>query len=187
MNHILILSDYDTNRICFFVAVSVNSQSAPKLSVATKEKIIKEGEQFEFICKAGRPIETCRIKFSNLNGGIKMRENDKKEDYEYLGGGFQRGDCGITYFTIKPDQHGNVTCTVGFPELYDESIGWTDLIIAIAPTTLIMTVKNEFREGEEMHISCTATGGRPASSVSLLLGNFIFSHIVDVGMSDRLI
>jgi hypothetical protein len=151
----------------------VNSQSAPKLNVDTKEdEIVKEDEQFEFICRAGRPIETCRIKFSNMNGGIKMRENDKKNNYEYLGDGFQRGDCGIRYFAIKPDQHGNVTCTVGFPELYVESISSTNLIVAIAPTALNMTMRTEFMEGEEMHISCTATGGRPATSISLLLGNY---------------
>jgi len=153
------------------VAVSVHSQSAPRLNVDAKEKIVKGGEQFEFICRAGRPIETCSIKFSNQNSGIKMRENAKKDDYEYLGGGYQRGDCGIKYFAIKPDQHGNVTCTVGFPDLDVESIGATNLIVAIAPTAINLESRNEFKEGEEMRISCTAVGGRPASSVALLLGN----------------
>jgi hypothetical protein len=159
--------------ILFIVAVSVNSQSAPRLNVDAKEKIVKEGEQFEFVCRAGRPIEGCVIEFRNQRIGIKMRENIKKNDYEYLGGGYQRGDCGIRYFAIKPDHHGNVTCTVGFPDLDVESIGTTNLIVAIAPTAINLELRNEFRVGEEIRISCTAPGGRPASSVSLLLGNFL--------------
>jgi hypothetical protein len=122
----------------------------------------------------GRPIETCVIEFANQNDYIKMQVNIKKDDYEYFGRGYQRGDCGIRYYAIKPDQNGNVTCTVGFSDLDVESSGSTNLIVAIAPTTINLESRNEFREGEEMRISCTATGSRPASSVSILLGNFLF-------------
>jgi len=155
-----------------FVAVTVRSQQAPRLNVDAKEKVVKGGEQFDFICRAGRPIETCSIKFSGLPQSFKIRESAKKDDYEYFGNGFQKGDCGIRYYSIKREQHGNVTCTVGYPDIDFESIGSTNLIVAVPPTKIELKANNEYKEGEEMRISCTASGGRPAPIVTLMLGKF---------------
>jgi hypothetical protein len=157
------------------LAVSVRSQTAPRLNVDAKEKIVKGGEQFEFICRAGRPIDSCSIKFANLPS-LRVRESAKKEDYEYLGGGYQRGDCGIRYYSIKKEQHGNVTCTVSYNDIDVESSGFTNLIVAVPPTTIELKAANEYKEGEEMRFTCTASGGRPAPIVTLLLGKIaIFS------------
>jgi len=93
--------------------------------------VVKVGEQFDFICRAGRPIETCFIKFSDSPRSLNIRESAKKADYEYLGNGFQRGECGIRYYSVKREQRGPVTCTVGYPDIDIESTGSTTLIVGV--------------------------------------------------------
>jgi len=147
----------------------VTSQ-APLVKVDPKENVLKEGEQFDFICKVEREIDTCFIEFVASSEKFKIFNNTKKDDFEYNGEGFKKGDCGISYNKIKKEHHGKVTCIVGYPDIDFESVGETNLIVAIPPTDVELKVSDAYKEGDEMSINCSALGGRPAPTVTILLG-----------------
>ncbi|CAB3363206.1 Hypothetical predicted protein [Cloeon dipterum] len=150
---------------------SVHSQSAPSIIVEPKNaKVVKIGDTFEFLCKASKPIMYCSIK--NTIGSLNMRENTKKDSYEYFGKGFQLGDCGIKFLSVTENLHGNISCTVGLVDNDLEGVGHTNLIVAIPPNSVQLSIdKNEYKEKEEIVMSCRALGGRPAPTVTLYLGN----------------
>ncbi|CAB3363213.1 Hypothetical predicted protein [Cloeon dipterum] len=112
----------------------------------------------------------CSIK--NTIGSLNMRENTKKDSYEYFGKGFQLGDCGIKFLSVTENLHGNISCTVGLVDNDLEGVGHTNLIVAIPPNSVQLSIdKNEYKEKEEIVMSCRALGGRPAPTVTLYLGN----------------
>ncbi|XP_059482984.1 fasciclin-3-like [Neocloeon triangulifer] len=153
---------------------SVLAQSPPKVEVDVKEKVVKVGDPFEFVCRVARPIEYCGIKFGTTS--IKIKENTKRDDLEYSGRGFQNGECGIKIYSVKENMHGNFTCTVGYPDLSLESVGLTQLTVAIPPTSIKLTTnKEEYKEGEQMVMTCSTSGARPAPTVTLFLDNNILN------------
>jgi len=144
----------------------------PNLKVNAREVILHDGRPFEFVCSAGRPIESCNIKFGpKPKVTVKIRVNTKKDDYEYFGTGFENGDCGVRYFkAIKEEHEGNATCTVSYPDYNYDSTAWTNLIFATAPTSFELSAKSVYKEGDELDLRCSAPGGRPAPNITLLLG-----------------
>ncbi|XP_059482979.1 fasciclin-3-like isoform X2 [Neocloeon triangulifer] len=148
---------------------SVIAQAPPKVQVE-REKVVKVGDPFEFVCRVARPIDYCGIKFGTTS--IKIKENTKRDDLEYSGRGFQNGDCGIKIYSVKENMHGNFTCTVSYPDIELESVGFTQLTVAIPPTRIDLTTnKAEYKEGEEMVMTCSTSGARPAPTVTLFLDN----------------
>jgi len=148
----------------------------------TSKDVLKAGETFEMTCHSEKPIESCSFKFSGLTMSFKIQDGAKKDDYEYLGSGFQNGDCGLRFFNVKKEQDGNVTCTVSYPDIDYESIGRANLIIATPPTSVDLSASDKYKEGDEMNFRCTASQGRPAPTITLSLGKFTFmnSELLDI-------
>jgi hypothetical protein len=152
----------------------VRSQ-VPVLKTSPQGKVIVEkDEKFEFKCISPvKPIESCSIRFQNT-GSLKVKNNSKSNsgEYEYFGDGFENGDCGIRFFKTGLDKEGPVTCIVGFPDKDFESTASVNLTMREAPTVTIVSnnEKYEYKENETMEFTCTAQGGRPVPTITMLIG-----------------
>jgi hypothetical protein len=154
------------------LTVLVRSQ-APTLKTSPQGTVIVKKDQiFEFKCISPvKPIESCSITFQSTS--MKVQNKFKSENYEYFGNGYENGDCGIRFLKTGLEKEGPVTCKVGFFNEDYESTASVNLTIHEAPIAVITSnnIQYEYKENETMEFSCTALGGRPLPTITMLIGN----------------
>jgi len=90
----------------------------------------------------------------------------------YQGMGFQKGDCGISYSSIKASHQGKVTFTVRYLGIDQGMTTTINLLVFIPPSYPQLSANVTYNEGDAMNLACSALGGRPIPNITLLLGEF---------------
>lgn len=162
--------------IQFFCLTELARSQAPTLKTSPQGTVIvKKDEVFEFKCTSPvKPIETCSITFQSTS--IRVANKYKSENYEYFGDGYENGDCGIRFLKTGLEKEGPVACKVGFLNEDFESTASVNLTIQEAPIAVITSnqIQFEYKENETMEFACTAQGGRPLPTITMLIGNYKF-------------
>jgi hypothetical protein len=79
-----------TTTLIFINCTGLTWAQQKEAEVFPKEMAVQEGEQAEFICRAGQPIDSCIILFPS--GDVQNLHPDHdmhRDDMEYVGEGFQ--------------------------------------------------------------------------------------------------
>ena len=56
------------------------------------------------------PLQLCRIEIPNEGSILLHPDQPSDESLTYYGEGLEKGECGITIWSIKEQHDGNITC-----------------------------------------------------------------------------
>jgi hypothetical protein len=134
---------------------------------------VVEGSAANFICKSesNRAIDECKFTLPGFSD-IKIFPGLKKEKYEYVGQELSKGECGIRILSADKNNAGRVKCRLVFDDL-SEQVAETNLTVLHPIEEIKISSNNpyyEYDENETMEFTCTAEGGFPAPTLSILIG-----------------
>jgi hypothetical protein len=102
---------------------------------------------------------------------LKILESTNQNEYKYHGGGFSKGECGISFGSINPNRTGRISFTVSYPDRYVESTTTFMLKVATPPTKVeVTTNKDDLEVGDLLKITCTAFGAIPEPTLTIFFG-----------------
>ena len=166
--NIIFLRNQTKYNSCF--SATIND---PSLENLKNETFIIDKLDFQISCKASAPIKKCIFQFEK--SAIEVPEGFKG-DFQYIGTGFENGDCGIE-IEGSWDMQGNVSCIVQLKD-YDQNLTSSGTIIVDdASGTAILESNSashilQFNESQPISFSCRAQAGK-YSKAELLLGNYL--------------
>jgi hypothetical protein len=146
----------------------------PSLHISKNENYAIENHGFQISCKASAPIKKCIFQFEK-SAIIEVPEGFKG-DFQYIGTGFENGDCGIEIEGSR-DMEGNVSCIVQLKDNDQNLTSSGKIIVDDASGTAILESNSashilQFNESQPMNFSCRAQAGK-YSKAELLLGNYL--------------
>jgi hypothetical protein len=134
---------------------------------------VKQGSAADLTCKSesNRAIVECKFILPGFSD-IKIFPGLKKEKYEYVGQELSKGECGIRILSADKNNAGKVKCRLVFEDL-SEQVAETNLIVLHPIEKIVISSNNpyyEYKENETMEFTCTAEGGFPTPTLSILIG-----------------
>lgn len=162
-------------KIAVFLALTQGVLSV-YLDVSPKYQIVRVGDPVTVLCKAGAPVEYCRIKLPGQMAYNLKPGKPPTSDVTYYGSGFKAGECGVKIENVQDKHNGQITCSVGTEsDTYEVSANMT-LVVAFAPNPpeLQLTAgsegPNDYKEGETIKATCVIRNGRPAANLTWFIG-----------------
>jgi hypothetical protein len=134
---------------------------------------VVNGTAANFICKSesNRAIDECKFQLPGFSE-IKIFPGLKREKYEYIGQDLSKGECGIRILSANINNAGKVKCKLVIED-FSEQVAETNLVV-LHPTEKIQFSSNniyyEYKENDQIELTCTAVGGFPAPTMSLSIG-----------------
>ncbi|KAF4523023.1 hypothetical protein B566_EDAN007453 [Ephemera danica] len=154
-------------------SIVIRAQRLLQVDVQPRELLVREGDEFQFVCRAGRPIDTCRIEMPS--GRVaSLVPNVQITDFEYFGAGLQSGHCGLRVFQANTTHSGIFKCLMKSAESEDDIQGQMKLIVAVAPETpdLRLYKRNQlYNVGDIFQATCVVRNGRPVANISWYFGD----------------
>jgi hypothetical protein len=163
------ICSFEIQNSWFSATINVRS-----LHISKNENYAIENHDFKISCQASAPIKKCIFQFEK--SAIEVPEGFKG-DYQYIGTGFENGDCGIE-IEGSWDMEGNVSCIVQLKDNDQNLTSSGKIIMDTAPGRAILESNSvghhvlNFNESQPMKFSCRARAGK-YSKAELLFGNYL--------------
>lgn len=138
----------------------------PKLFVKNLSKDVN------LLCRSSKPATACSVKIPGFTGTYDV--HDLPDGLGYYGNSLQRGDCGITFFTVKSVNEGKFQCnmTVG-GEVFMEAI---EVVLAITPEPTDIEIGENaivehgaFAPNQTIRVTCSSRDAVPMANLTWLL------------------
>ncbi|XP_065089736.1 fasciclin-3-like [Ochlerotatus camptorhynchus] len=138
----------------------------PKLYVKTLSKDVN------LLCRSSKPATACSVKIPGFTGTYDV--HNLPDGLGYYGNSLQRGDCGITFFTLKSVNEGKFQCnmTIG-GEVFMETI---EVVLTITPEPTDIEIgenaiveQGAFAPNQTIRVKCTSRDAVPVANLTWLL------------------
>jgi hypothetical protein len=99
--------------------------------VNPSELVVKEGDPVQFVCRVGQPIVYCFIKTPNGRSlNLSPLSQSSNLGIQYMGEGFQQGQCGVRIERSSANDNGVFECNMGISGAIEGAAGQIRLTIA---------------------------------------------------------
>lgn len=138
----------------------------PKLYVKNLSKDVN------LLCRSSKPATACSVQIPGFTGTYDVHQ--LPDGLGYYGDSLQRGDCGITFFTVKSVNEGKFQCnmTVG-GEVFMETI---EVVLTVTPEPTDIEIgenaiveMGSFAPNQTITVKCTSRDAVPAANLTWLL------------------
>lgn len=138
----------------------------PKLYVKNLSKDVN------LLCRSSKPATACSVQVPGFTGAYDV--HNLPDGLGYYGDSLQRGDCGITFFTVKSVNEGKFQCnmTVG-GEVFTETI---EVVLTVTPEPTDIEIGENtiiemgaFAPNQTVMVKCSSRDGVPAANLTWLL------------------
>lgn len=138
----------------------------PKLYVKNLSKDVN------LLCRSSKPATACSVKIPGFTGSYDVHR--LPDGLGYYGDSLQRGECGITFFTLKSVNEGKFQCnmTIG-GEVFTETI---EVVLTVTPEPTDIEIgegaiveQGAFAPNQTIKVKCTSADAVPVANLTWLL------------------